>query len=656
MDKCFYCFEDIPQGSNVCPKCGKVRKTEPEEPVYLYPGTVLRGKYIIGMTVGAGGFGVIYKAWDMHHKVVVAIKEFYSGSLMMRVAGDAKVYVNEKNGEEFEYRKNRFLAEAQGMAKVASHKNTPNVFDQFEENNTAYIVMELLEGKSLSAYMKEQGRAVDIAFATYVINEVGNALNALHKIGIIHRDVAPDNIFICSGKELKIKLLDFGAAKLAEGVEDVVDKIMKPGYTPVEQYENMNMGPWTDVYALGATMYAMVTNVKPNESTDRKIEDEVRNPREINPDIPENLSNAIMKAMAIDAHMRFQSVSEFLKAINGEKKVLTQDKERKKRKRRRRNSIFVMILLLLVVGTLVFSMYRQNKSVGTLEDATITIWYVSDSGNEDMQMQNAVQKFKNEYPNVEVKLESFSESDYETALRKAAEENSMPDLFESTGVSQDILDKAVTLNDILKTKHAKECDYLDQYYYYYEECKKIPLGFEIPVAYVIVSGVTQLDYTDRYFSSLSELCDDSEMAYDVRYEEMLDKNFDISVKNSIYGFMDNENNTLAVMISSSTEMESVKYTLDRYKKNYVFYDGKEMYGNFIYEWSVCSNSENQEEAAKCFLSWMLSEDYQNMLMTEGQLPLNMDALEEKCKKNSDNQAANEYEALSKLLDNIVFEK
>lgn len=653
MDKCFYCFEDMPQGAGVCSHCGKTRITEPSEPVYLYPGTVLREKYIIGTTIGAGGFGVIYRAWDMHHKVVVAIKEFYTGKLMMRTAGEVNVYVNIKNKEEFEYRKKRFLAEAQGMAKVSSHRNVPNVFDQFEENNTAYIVMELLEGQSLSSYIREQGGVMDVAFAVHVINEVGSALSALHKVGIVHRDVAPDNIFICSGKEIRIKLLDFGAAKLTEGVEDVTDKIMKPGYTPVEQYDNSNMGPWTDVYALGATLYFMLTNIKPDESTDRKIKDEIKTPKELNPEVSENLNNSIMKAMAIESHMRFQTVSEFIKAVNGEKKVLTLEKERKKRKRRRRNSILLMLLVLLLVGGVVWTIFSKNKEQGTLEDASIQVWFSVENGSdEEAAMNEIVSDFKEKYPNVAVEIKAFPQSEYEDALKEAAEAGNMPDLFESTDVSEAILENTVSVEDVLDSSYAKKCDYLKQYENYYDDYKKIPLGFEVPMAFVITSGATEVDYTDKYFSNVSDICEDTQAAYDSQYSEMLDKNFNLSTKNSIDGFMNTDANTLAVMFSSSMEIETVSAELWMYGKNTVFYDSDKIFGGFVYEWSIGDNEDNQIEAAKRLLMMMLGDNYQNTLMVEtggdGQLPLSEKALEKMCEEGV-------YKQLLNLTDKIVFE-
>ena len=310
MNKCYSCFKECDDGISTCPFCGEEINTTPKEPIHLIPGTILAERYLIGKAVGAGGFGIIYKALDQKLGTIVAVKEFFAGRLVTRAAGTKDVIINKKSQAEFQYRKSRFLAEARNMAKFGAHRSIPNVFEFFEENNTAYIVMELLQGVGLNDYLRNNGGKIDVDFAVMIANEIGNALKSMHEIGIIHRDVAPDNIYINSDKDLSIKLLDLGAAKLTDSTEEVIDIILKPGYSPVEQYDNtMSIGPWTDVYALGASLYVMLTGVKPDESTNRKIEDVLVPPNEINPEISENLSNTIMKAMALDKHMRFKNIT-----------------------------------------------------------------------------------------------------------------------------------------------------------------------------------------------------------------------------------------------------------------------------------------------------------------------------------------------------------
>ena len=206
MIRCLSCFQIYDENYGVCPHCGAY-DVKAKQPIHLTPGTKLLNRYLIGQEIGAGGFGIIYKAWDTKLDCIVAIKEYFPSRLCFRAEGTRDVIVNGKSKEEFDYRKTRFLVEARNMAKFGSNKNIPNVYEFFEDNNTAYIVMELLIGETLSEYMHKFG-SIDISIATFIAGEIANALEALHANGIIHRDVAPDNVFICTEKEIKVKIKD----------------------------------------------------------------------------------------------------------------------------------------------------------------------------------------------------------------------------------------------------------------------------------------------------------------------------------------------------------------------------------------------------------------------------------------------------------------
>ena len=397
MKTCYSCFKMYEDALGHCPYCGAAFCPPPKEPIYLVPGAYLANRYIIGEAIGQGGFGIVYKAWDTTLEMVVAIKELFISRLATRAAGDPAVIISRKAQEEFDYRKKRFLAEARTMARFGTHKNILNVLEFFEENNTAYIVMELLEGMRLNDYLASVGGIADPEFAVMIAEEVGKALISMHGERLIHRDVAPDNIFICGGKDIRIKLYDFGAAKLSDETDDYIDIILKPGYSPVEQYDNTkNIGPWSDVYALGATLYFMLTGVKPDESTNRKQEDNVVPPQMLNPAVSDTLGNAVMRAMAVERHLRYRSVEEFLKAIHGEIKVLTVEEEKKKRRTRRFSSVAAAVLVVAVVGVILFNIFGEKILV--LEPADITVWIsVREGSHEEAAMQDVIDDFTEKF-------------------------------------------------------------------------------------------------------------------------------------------------------------------------------------------------------------------------------------------------------------------
>lgn len=491
MRRCFYCFKNFDSELDVCPFCGRGYTDVPVEPVHLVPGTILFNRYVIGLAVGSGGFGIVYRAWDMKLETVIAIKEFYVSRLVYRAEGTKKVIINKKNFDEFEYRKRRFLVEAQIMAKFGSHRSIPNVFEFFEENNTAYIVMELLNGVTLSEYLHQTGGKIDTNFAVKIANEVSAALKTLHERNIIHRDVAPDNIFICTGKDIRIKLMDLGAAQLKDSTDDVIDIILKPGYSPPEQYDKTkNIGPWSDIYALGATLYMMLTGVKPDESTNRKITDEVATVIELNSDISENLNNTIMKSMAIETHMRFKNIDEFVKALNGEKKILSLPKERKKRKRRKIYSVIAASLIVVVcIGTVRYYYKYKNESASFPSSTKIEIWFpvetddkdkLNDENNWPHNLGKVKKDFVDSFGKNDAKFEFCPclSSEYSEKIAKAAETNSLPDIFESTDISDELIkSNCVSLDYVVKnSKNFKS--FSEDYYSFYQNKTKMPLAIE----------------------------------------------------------------------------------------------------------------------------------------------------------------------------------
>lgn len=282
----------------------------------LKPGVILKERYKIEEVIGAGGFGITYRAWDPLLQSYVAIKEYYPSGIATRSADSSKVCVP-VGQEQREYHRGRirFLKEAQDVARFQSEPNIVSIYDYLEENDTAYMVMEYLHGCTLKQYIREHGGRLDTDHILHICLSVLDALAVVHKAGMIHRDISPENIFIC--EDLTVKLIDFGAAKQVylDG-EQTMSVVLKPGYAPPEQYAKKDkQGPWTDIYALGATLYFAATGEKPEESFGRVLEDTIKPVCEVNPEIPRAMSQVIMRAMSVKIEDRYQTVEAMRGAL-----------------------------------------------------------------------------------------------------------------------------------------------------------------------------------------------------------------------------------------------------------------------------------------------------------------------------------------------------
>lgn len=282
----------------------------------LKPGVILKERYKIEEVIGAGGFGITYRAWDPLLQSYVAIKEYYTSGIATRSADSSKVCVPVgQEQREYHRGKIRFLKEAQDVARFQSEPNIVSIYDYLEENDTAYMVMEYLHGCTLKQYIREHGGRLDTDHILHICLSVLDALAVVHKAGMIHRDISPENIFIC--EDLTVKLIDFGAAKQVylDG-EQTMSVVLKPGYAPPEQYAKKDkQGPWTDIYALGATLYFAATGEKPEESFGRVLEDTIKPVCEVNPEIPRAMSQVIMRAMSVKIEDRYQTVEAMREAL-----------------------------------------------------------------------------------------------------------------------------------------------------------------------------------------------------------------------------------------------------------------------------------------------------------------------------------------------------
>ena len=296
----------------------------------LRKGTRLIGRYTIEGVLGQGGFGITYLGIDELHEKKVAIKEFFPQGIVTRnIEYQDTVtvtFVGEK--DNYEKGKERFLKEARTMAKFSKDEGIVKALDFFEINNTAYIVMEYLEGVTLKQYLRENQRIAPEDLIELLVPLI-ESLDEIHSQGMIHRDISPDNIMVLP--DGRIKLMDFGAARdYTEFGEKSLSIVLKPGYAPPEQYQTHGVqGPWTDIYALCATMYKCITGENPPDAIERVMDDSLKKISEFGIAIPPQEEAAIIKGMSVSAKDRYQDIKDFCEDLYGgyEETSVSENKE-----------------------------------------------------------------------------------------------------------------------------------------------------------------------------------------------------------------------------------------------------------------------------------------------------------------------------------------
>ena len=309
---CPYCVSKIESG-NSCPYCNYALIYQ-RKPHHLKPGTILNGKYLVGRVLGEGGFGITYIGRDLTLDLRVAIKEYYPKRVVGRTTASSNrlSLINWSFSSEFQHGKEQFIQEARTIARMDKENAVVTVRDYFEENDSAYLVMEYVEGENLYSMMEKRGKVFESKELFPLLEPIFDALGELHEIGLIHRDISPDNIMIENGRA---RLIDFGCARNTIRSSENEDSIMKHGFSPIEQYENRNMGPWTDVYAMAATIYYCLTGKLVPVATERVTNDTLTMPRSLGARISAKQERALMKALSVDYNERFQSVREFGEAL-----------------------------------------------------------------------------------------------------------------------------------------------------------------------------------------------------------------------------------------------------------------------------------------------------------------------------------------------------
>ena len=694
---CFNCFKNR-GGYEVCPYCGYVADTPPEHGYHLFPGVILHKRYIIGTVMGFGGFGITYKSWDTILETTVAIKEFYPSGLVIRTPGESKliIYSGEKR-LNFDKLLLRFSEEAINTAKFNGDPHIVNIFDSFSDNNTAYMVMEFLDGISLKNYTESCGGVLDTETTLIIIKPIIEALTRIHEKGLVHMDISPDNILITSDN--KIKIIDLGAARAINSENDESKEIIiKVGFAPPEQYRTKSrFAPYTDVYAVGATLFKTITGITPIESITREKSECLKKPSEYGYDIDKNLEKIIMKALAIKQELRFNSMPQLYEALFNNKNVDFPEDELNKRKR-------VRILVLIAVAASFFtviisSLYYvkvilPSKIINITTPETITIAlpiidnidvYEQYTGYSDGNLNDAITAVATQYEsdNQDIKLELIrmpAENYYNNILAAIAAQNA-PDLF--FNVYNDIIidSISVVLDRLLSNIYVDDYLFLPDYETFYPKKKKLPLGFHTTVVYADTASAFDLNIElPTSFNSISNLMSTSLLNPGKNYF-IIDKNKYASalslfgninvlagnvrlsidayetinnIRNGIilqgidteltsYDFM--ESGTMLYLIGDSAQIREVQRLLPGHYDVLPLVESNRINCRLIGEFSVNKNSsKNKQEVSMQFLIYSLSENIQNIMNIQNDyaIPLNKNTLNKYIEINPDLSFITEY--------------
>ena len=309
LSKCLGCMEDF--RGYPCPGCGYDPAKDKHMEYALPLQTILYGKYLVGKVLGQGGFGITYIGWDIALERKVAIKEYYPSGQVSRSPGTRNLtwYTTEAAEQAHRDGIQMFLKEARKMSKVDGIPGVVRVLDLFQENGTAYIVMEFIEGVTLKAKLQQTG-PLPWEQVRELFLSVIQTMAQVHKAGLVHRDLSPDNIMLLP--DGSVKILDLGAAKdlsINSGASSM--QVAKSGFSPLEQYtQRGGSGPWTDVYSMAATIYYTLTGKLPPNAIDRLETDTLSWDFPVLNQLPAQARETLQKALAVTAKNRLQTMDE----------------------------------------------------------------------------------------------------------------------------------------------------------------------------------------------------------------------------------------------------------------------------------------------------------------------------------------------------------
>lgn len=388
MKLCMGCMNQMEEHLSTCPYCGFNETTLRQESYYLDPGTIIGGKYIVGKVMNYGGHTVSYLGLDAEANRKVIVKEYLPSDFSTRSEGEKEVTIYSGDGQEqFEQGLTNFLNEANRIQQLQNPEGIAKIYDCVVENETGYVISEYIEGNTLKEIL-DSGKKYSVKEARAFIKSILKGLSKVHRLNIVHCDISPETIMITNSGE--IKLLDFGATRYVTTANSKsLSIILKRGYAPEEQYRSRGVrGPWTDVYALAAVMYRMITGIVPPESVERVLVDELKEPSKLGITIPENIENALMNALNVYQEERTPSAEVFLKELNSQ--TVKRIKVKKRKNKTGKFPVWAKCLVaglfcVVIVGGIVLYNRMSEGEVETITSTSVALKDLTDMKVEEAE-------------------------------------------------------------------------------------------------------------------------------------------------------------------------------------------------------------------------------------------------------------------------------
>lgn len=318
---CMGCMEPLMEGQDVCPNCG-LSVTAGNLPSYLQPKTVLDSRYIVGKLIKSNGESASYIGYDNTESVKVIIKEYMPDVICQRAKGSSELIVDQNYVVQYKNYMSEFVELNKSLARLRTMSHIVAPTDMFTANNTVYAVFPHIEGITLRQYLQDNAGELTWDQVKKLFPPLLTTLACIHNAGILHRGICLDNIIVTDKNELM--LTGFAIPEIRTVNTDLAPELYD-GFSAPEQYSASEWeGTWTDVYAVAAVMYRLLTGCMPPEPMSRIGNDSLMEPNKINPHVPANVSKVITQAMRLSCEQRIQTITDFVTKLFDQPSYMTQ--------------------------------------------------------------------------------------------------------------------------------------------------------------------------------------------------------------------------------------------------------------------------------------------------------------------------------------------